>query len=194
MRSEREAEADFRIVACDGESLLANCSCKPAEETFTLGTSDMSYRFITDARLVYMSANNNTKVLSVSGDCMTSIRLGRKRLKHTLGYSFRRAESSEALDYPSVYVSGAVARAVADRQSGAIPTCILHSESTVAIKYVEPHEDSGLGALVPSRGFSERGLRCAECGQSAGFCFESGDELWEVCRGCERSFSAIVSE
>lgn len=193
MRSERQAEADFRIVAREGESLLANCSCKPAEETINLGTSDVSYLFITNARLIYMSANNDS-VLSVPWGCMTRIRLGRKRLKHTLGFSFRRAGFSGDLDYPAVFVSGAVARAVGDLQSGATPTFALPPESTTAIRFSNPHEDSAIGAFLRSRGIPEFGLRCAACGQNAGFCTEDGDELSDACHGCERSFSAIVSE
>ncbi len=193
MRSEHQAEADFRIVAREGESLLANCSCKPAEETINLGTSDVSYLFITNARLIYMSANNDS-VLSVPWGCMTALRLGRKRLKHTLGFSFRRMGFSEDLHYPAVFVSAAVARAVGDLQSGATPTYALPPESTTAIRFFNPHDDSAIGAFLRSRGVPEFGLRCAACGRNAGFCTEDGDELSEACHGCERSFSAIVSE
>ena len=193
MRTEREAEADFKTITREGERLLAHCSCKPAEETINLGTSSVSYLFITNARLIYMSANNDS-VLSVPWDCMTKIRLGRKRLKQTLGFSFRRSGFSGDLDYPSVYVSGPVAKAVGDLQSGIIPTYVLPKESTTAIKYFSPHEESALGDFLRSKGVPEYRLKCATCGQVAGFCTEEGDELSETCHGCERSFSTIVSE
>lgn len=193
MRNERQAEADFINVARDGESLLATCSCKPAEETFTLGASDVSYLFITNARLIYMSANND-KVLSVPWGCMTRIRLGRKRLKHTLAFSFRRTGFSGDLDYPAVFVSGAVARAVGDIQSGAISTFALPPESTTAIKQFLPHDDSAIGLFLRMKGVPEYGLKCATCGQPAGICTPEGDELSDACHGCERSFSAIVRE
>ena len=193
MRSVQGAEADMRRIQRTGERILAFCSCKPAEESFSLGGgSDVSYIFVTNARLIWMSANNDG-VISVPWKYITAIRQSKRRLKNTLGYSFQRPEFSGEIDYPAEYVSGDVAKAVSGIQSGAIPTFDLPKESATAFKYYAPHENSPLGDFARMKGIPEYRLACSVCGKSAGHCQADGDNLSVACEGCERSVSGITN-
>jgi hypothetical protein len=195
VRSLQMADADMKRIQRSGERVIASCSCKPAEEDFTLalgGGSDVSYLYVTTARMIWMSANNEG-VVSVPWKYMTGIRQGKKRFKHTLGYSFRRPGYSSDIDYPAEYVSGDVAKAVSGIQSGAIPTIEIPAQTATAIKYSRPHDNSPIGMLARMQGIPEYRLACSVCGKSAGFCQATGDELSDACGGCERSFTGITT-
>jgi hypothetical protein len=193
MRSVQNADADMERIQRSGERVIASCSCKPAEEYLSFGGgSDVSYIYITNARLVWMSANNDG-VISVPWKFITNVRQGKKRFKNTLGFSFRRPGYSSDIDYHAEYVSGQVAKAVSDVQSGAISVFDIPTETTTAIKVYSPHDDSPIGMLAQMRGIPEFRLLCSMCGKSAGYCQTSGDNLSDSCEGCERSFTGITT-
>ena len=137
--------------------------------------------------------SNNDGVVSVPWKYMTAIRQGKKRFKHTLGYSFRRSGYSSDIDYPAEYVSGDVAKAVSGTQSGAIPTFEIPAQTATALKHTRPHDNSPIGMLARMQGIPEYRLACSVCGKSAGFCHATGDELSDACGGCERSFTGITT-
>jgi hypothetical protein len=139
-----------------------------------------------------MSANNDG-VVSVPWKYMTAIRQGKKRFKHTLGFSFRRPDFSSDINYPAEYVSGDVAKAVSGIQSGAIPVFEIPAETATAIKCHSPHDNSPIGMISQMKGLPEYSLACSACGKSAGFCRASGDDLLSACEGCERSFTGITT-
>jgi hypothetical protein len=183
---------DMQRIIRSGEQVLAQCSCTPAEETLRFGTggSDISYLFITNARWIWMSSNNDG-VVSVPWHWMRKVTLGRKRFKHTLAISFTREGWQLEMDYPAEYVSSAVAKTVEQIRSGVIPVYELPPEQTTAVKYFRPHDSSPLAQYARSQGIPEFALKCSICGKSAGLCSEDGDSLFSVCEGCERTFSGI---
>ena len=193
MRSGQAADADMKRIQRTGERVIASCSCKPAEESLSFGGgSDISYIYVTNARMIWMSANNDG-VVSVPWKYMTAIRQGKKRFKHTLGYSFRRQGSSSDINDSAEYVAGDVAKAVSGIQSGAITVFEIPVETATAIKCHSPHDDSPIGMLSRVKGIPEYSLACSACGKSAGFCHASGDDLRNACEGCERSFTSITT-
>lgn len=192
MRTEQQAAKDMQRILRNGEIVLANCSAKPAEDSFTLGIpeTDVSYFYITNARLIWLSGNNDG-VLSIPWKYMTAVRQGKKRFKNTLGYSFRRPSFSGDIDYPAEYVSGAVAKAVAEMMTNAGTRYDLPVEFAEAIKVSSPHDDSPIGMLARMHNLPEHRLECSVCGKMAGFCQAEGDTLLDACEGCERAFSGI---
>ncbi len=151
-----------------------------------------SYIFVTNARLLWMSSNNDG-VVSIPWVYMTKIRIGRKRFKNTLGFSFKRLGWSSDNDYPAEYVSREVVRAIEQIQSGQVPTFELPAEPTTAVKVHKPHGDSNMGQIFRMYGYPEARLACSMCGKSAGVCGTDGDDLSDECEGCERSFSEIIT-
>lgn len=195
MRSSSEAQIDMKRVTREGENLLAWCKGSEAEETLNLFGQDSSnsYFFVTNARLLWMSSNNDD-VLSIPWNFMTELRIGRKRLKNTFGFSFKRDGWSNAIYYPAEYVSREVIKAIESIQSGQVETFILPVEVTTAIKVHVPHGDSNIGKVASIFGIPESKLICSVCGKQAGFCQTEGDNLSSECSGCERSFSEIVDK
>lgn len=81
MRTEQEAAKDMQRILRNGERVLANCSAKPAEESFSFGAeTDVSYFYVTNARLIWLSGNNDG-VLSIPWKYMTAVRQGKKRFR-----------------------------------------------------------------------------------------------------------------
>jgi hypothetical protein len=192
VRNEKEAANDMQRIIRGGENVLANCEGKPAEEFLSFGNpeTDRSYYYVTNARMIWMSANNDG-ILSIPWKYMTSVRQGKKRFKNTVGFSFRRPDWSSATDYPADYVSGAVANAVAKMMSNLASTYDLPVESAWAIKVPEPRDGSPLAEIARMYGLPEWGLKCSVCGKTAGYCKAESDELFPNCEGCERTFEGV---
>jgi len=192
VRSEKQAANDMQRIMRAGERVLASCVSKPAEESFSIGIpeSDDAYTYVTNARLIWMSANTDG-ALSVLWKHMTAVRQGKKRFKNTLGFSFREPGWSSDIDYPAEYVSGAVAKAVEQMRSNRAAALDLPPESTYAIKVRHPFDSSPTAEVLRIYGYPEFSLKCAVCGMSAGVCAPDGDKLSDKCEGCERSFTDI---
>lgn len=194
MRTQQGANADMQRIVRSGEQVLAQCSCTPADEMGRLLAasypSNTSFQFITNARWILMSANDDG-VLSVPWNSVDKVTLGRKRFKHTLAMSFTREGSSGGTSYPAEYVSSAVVKTVEQIRSGAIPVYDLPLEKTTAVKYFSPHDDSPISLYARKMGLPEYALKCSVCGQMAGTCKQDGDRLFNTCVGCERTLTSI---
>jgi len=191
MRSKQEAFEDMKLISRDGEEVLAWCKGTPAEDKENIFTAIPSYIFVTNARLLRLSINNDG-VVSIPWLYVTEIRIARKRLKSTLSFSFRRFGCSSDIDYPAEYISQDVVRAINGIRSGEVSTTQLTDESTTAIKSYRPLSESGMDQIFRMYGYQGAELTCSMCGKSAGVCSPKGDVLSDQCEGCERSFTEIV--
>lgn len=100
-RTAHKAHEDVQRVLREGEQVLSSCTSRQlnAGGIISMGPNevDTTYIYTTNARLIWMSANNDGMVC-VRWRYLTSVRLGRKRLKHTLAFSFQRPSWSDPID------------------------------------------------------------------------------------------------
>lgn len=206
MRPEREGELfrdfaqakqDVSRVLRDGERVLASCVSEPVDNVIPVGPGGVStvFIFVTNARLMWLSANNNGMV-SIRWRFMTEIAIGRKVFQKTLTFSFSMPSWDSQWDYPMQYVSGRVARAINSVITGAVPTLEIPDEFVVAYKISSPAPTTLFGQvledLAKSMDIPGFKLVCSVCGLGAGYCSAQGDQLSDECEGCLRRFSGIV--
>lgn len=192
MRTSSEAARDVERVLRTGEVILASCNSQTVEPQIILGGGGVQTHFIyvTNARLIWMSANNDG-MLCIRWAYMTTLDIGRKRLKHTLTFSFAFPSYSRPMDYPTEFISGDVARTLQDIKSKSTTVLNIPDEFVPAIKVRKPHGSGPIGALADLYGLPEAALTCSFCGFMAGFCSADGDKLLDECEGCLRRFSEI---
>lgn len=194
MRTFGQAKLDLERCMRQGEQILAQCTSEDVEPRLILGGGiSTSYIFLTNARLAYMSANNDG-MLAVRWKFMTAMEFGKKRFKPTIRFSFHGAGSDYVHDYPAMYVSKDLVAVAKRIRGGEIPVLDIPDEAVPALKVFRPHDNSNIGQVAQIMGVSEYALKCSVCGMTAGFCGKDGDELSSECEGCLRSFSHVEAQ
>lgn len=193
-RSADKARSDLHRVLREGEEILSFCTSEPVESQWYhggAGTVTTSYVFTTNARLVRMSANNDS-MLCIRWKYFTNLAVARKRFKHTFAFSFSRPSFSSPIDYPAEYVSAETAKVISRIKSGTLAVVEVPDETVSALRVSRPHSDTPLGSFAAASGLPEFKVVCSVCGFSAGRCIdETSYELFDECEGCLRHFSQV---
>ena len=195
MRTFTQARKDLERCMRSGERIVAECKTEDVEPSLVyLGNSSEAYIFLTNARLSWMSANNDG-IIAVRWKHMISMGFGKKRFKQTMTFSFnKRPNSSAPTSYPAMYVTKEVARVAQGLFERGTDVLELPDEVVAARKVHHPHDNSNIGLIAQAMGLSEFSLECSVCGQPAGSCSDEGDELFDECMGCFRSFSHVLTD
>lgn len=192
-RTAAQARTDVQRVLRDGEVVLTFCTSKQVRPHLLVPDvkeTHIAHICTTNARLIWMSANND-EMLCVRWKYLTAAKFGRKRLKHTLAFSFKMPSWSEPIDYPDELVSKETLDVIKNIQEGTRQILEVPDEFVVARKIPMSFDSEHLRGMFEVMGSPEFELICPVCGMRAGFCLTSGDELKDECEGCLRLFSGI---
>lgn len=191
VRTLAQAKLDLERCMRSGEQVFAQCTSEEVEPGLVFGGGvSTAYIFLTNARLAYMSANNDG-MLAVRWKYMSAMEFGKKRFRPTMTFSFEMPGFSGPIDYPARYITKDIVTVAKSILSGGTPVLDVPDESVVALKVFRPHDNSNIGQLAQIMGSPQYVLKCSVCGMRAGFCGHDGDELSSECEGCLRSFSHV---